>query len=170
MLPMLTGFHYYKYFWLVHLVISLDWLHLSWPERHWMPLSCCLKQLWNDRRYCKTGCIKLNHYSPSWAVMDQNWCGGKKPLEFLKRFFCLLYENKFLPLEFTFFSTFEHVWEACGHLTKHINELAVEIGKPKKLLNISEWFWEWLFYYGLNTTRVHWNILLAHYESYKLDF
>ena len=164
---MLISFHYYKYLWLAHPVISLDWLHFLRPERHWVPLSYCLKQLWNNCWYCKARCIGFNHYSPSWVVMDQNWCGNKEPLEFLKCFLCLFCENKFFPFEFI---TFEYVWEACGHLTECINESAVEICKPEKLLNISEWSWEWSFYYGFNTTKIYWDTLLTHYKSYKLNF
>ena len=167
---MLTSFHYCKHLWLAQSVISLGRLHLSRPERHRMPLSCRLKQLQNDCQYGKTECIRLNHYLSSWVIIDQNWCSGEEPLEFLKRFFCLLHEKEFLPLEFIFFSALEHVWKACGHPTECINELAVEICKPEELLDVSEWFWEWLFYYGLNTARVYWDTFLAYNEPYELDF
>ena len=101
--------------------------------------------------------------------MDQNWCGDEELLKFLKCFFRLFCENKFLLLEFTFFSALEYVWNVCGHPTKCINETAIEICKPKEFLNVFEWFWEWLFHHGFNTTRVYWDIFLAYYEPHELD-
>ena len=166
---MLIGFHYCKHLWFAHFVIPLDQLHFLQLECYQVPLSCCFKQLWNDHQNCETRCVDFNYYPSSWVIMDQNWCGSEEPLEFFKCFFHLFCENKFLPLEFTLFSTFEHIWEGYSYLTKRINETAIEICKPEEFLNVFEWLREWPFYYGLNTTRVYWDTLLAHYESHAFN-
>ena len=138
-LPMLTGLYYCEHFWLAHPVILLGQLYFLRPKFHRVPLSCCLKQLQNDRWYCKTGRVRFNYYFSNYVIMNQNWRSGKEMLKLLKCFLCLLCEAELLSLEFVLFSTLKHVWKVYSHLIKCINKPAVEICKPKKLLNVSEY-------------------------------
>lgn len=44
-------------------------------------------------------------YLPSWIIVYQYWRDGEETLKFLKRFSCLLSEDEFLSLEWSFLVT-----------------------------------------------------------------